>query len=104
MARPVNESFSNITGTLGRGSATIDGITFYSDDPEAVISVTPDHLLNFAFSTSGPHLFGYKSADGSNFSPYDYANPSLYSFAVYTAGSYSLQAPRHRTATFMSTT
>lgn len=90
MARPVNQGFDSLTGTLGNGSVTIFGITFYTDDPNSTISVTADHHLNFAFALPGFHVFGYRSADGSNFNPLDIINPGLQSFSVFSTGRYTV--------------
>src|SRR5207247_1313820 len=69
-------NFENITGTLGSGSATIDGITFFNSDPTAVLTVSSPaglaltgNLLSLGGnSTASPTVVGFKSADGSEFS------------------------------------
>lgn len=88
MSLPASQSFTNLQGSLGTGSVTFDGLTFFSDDASAVISVTADHHLSFGTST-GTHVVGYKTADGSNFSPS--GGNGLDSFSVYTLGSYVVE-------------
>jgi FG-GAP-like repeat/Bacterial cadherin-like domain/FG-GAP repeat len=76
MTIPFTESFENITGTLGSGSATIDGLTFFNTDPTAVLTVSAPaglaltgNLLSLGgSSTASPTVAGFKTADGSAFS------------------------------------
>ena len=97
MARPNDQYFDLLTGTLGYGSVTIFGITFYANDPAAEISVTSDHRLSFTFSPLpppsssdvSPRIVGYKSADGSNFNPFDSAHPSLLSLSLSSGTNFS---------------
>src|SRR5258708_26955840 len=66
MTVPANQNFNFISGTLGAGSATIGGVTYFSNDPNAVLSSVSSTLGN-ALRVDGDHL-GFKSADGSAFS------------------------------------
>jgi Ca2+-binding RTX toxin-like protein len=91
MSIPASQNFDNLFGTLGTGSATLGGITFFSDDLSADMSVTSDHHLSFGTST-GTHVVGYKTADGSNFSPS--GGNGVLSFAVYSTGIYSVEVYR----------
>src|SRR5262245_22376847 len=90
MPRPFNQDFDTVSGPLGAGLVTIFGITFYALDSAgnidytAAISVNADSQLEFDFATSGPHVVGYKSADGTNFDPYDPNNPGDVSFSVFS--------------------
>ena len=88
MPLPASQSFTTILGDLGTGSVTFAGLTFFSDDPGAVMSVTADHVFSFG-TGAGAHTVGYKTADGSNFSPT--SGNGLGSFSVYTAGNYGVE-------------
>src|SRR5438445_13482433 len=66
MTVPANQNFDNISGTLGAGSATIDGVTYFGTNSNDVLSVVPASLGN-ALRVDGDQL-GFKSADGSAFS------------------------------------
>jgi hypothetical protein len=86
MPVPADQNFDNISGTLGTGSATIDGVTYF-DNYSGVLTVTGS-ILSYGANPSGPTTIGFKSADGSEF--------SLQSIDLYlpAAGSYNLEAYR----------
>jgi Ca2+-binding RTX toxin-like protein len=91
MSTPDNQNFDDLFGTLGTGAVTLAGLTFFSDDPTAVMSVTSEHRFSFGTST-GTHVVGYKTADGSNFDPT--AHNGLGSFSLNSAGTYTIQMYR----------
>jgi hypothetical protein len=86
MTVPADQNFNSISGTLGSGSATISGITYYNSDPTAVLSVT-SNLLHLGGSAGTQTIAGFKTADGSDF--------QFTGFDIYGPfGSYDLQGYR----------
>jgi FG-GAP-like repeat len=86
MTVPADQNFDNISGTLGTGSATIGGITYFNTDPTAVLSVT-SNVLHLGGSTGAQTIAGFKTADGSEF--------RFDGFDVYSPnGNYTLQGYR----------
>src|SRR4051812_25456175 len=68
MTVPSKRDFDDILGTLGAGSATIGGITYFNTDPAALLIVQgSEHQLDMGGSTFAQTVAGFKSADGSDF-------------------------------------
>lgn len=91
MPVPADQNFSSLQGSLGSRSVTIFGLTLFSDDPTATISINADHRLSFGTGT-GTHMVGYKSADGTDFVPSSGVN--VPSYTMYMTGAYSVSGFR----------
>src|SRR4051794_27492283 len=81
MTTPADQGFDTVSGTLGSGSATIDGVTYFNTDPTAVLSVSGG-MLSLGGSTLAQTVAGFKTADGSDF--------KLNALDLYNAGVYAL--------------
>ena len=93
MPLPAFQNFDNLLGTLGRGSATVQGVTYTINDTTTDIIVDSNHRLAFN-SAAGTHVVSYKTADGAEFAPKDSNTPSLGSFAIYSNGTYTIELLR----------
>src|SRR3954453_17669854 len=85
MTVPTDQNFDTISGTLGTGFATINGVTYFNTDPAAVLTVS-DSRLSLGASNLAQTVAGFKTADGSEF--------QLNSLDLYNAATYEIDGYR----------